>query len=175
MGWWKCNEHGGIDWDARTHSRVHGGLINALPGMDTIENFYNGDGPADAMYVPTAILKSWFTGRDPKPTTEQLTKLFIEKSFDNVFRHIDKNKLNELVDMTWKEIDAIYKEAWGRPAYPEERGYICSFSLSGADGRAKTPSEKRKDRAEWWSISKLDKTYINNFNEGKWPYWWHTS
>lgn len=45
MGWWKCNEHGGIDWDAPKH----GNLINAVPGRDTIENLYNGDVPADAM------------------------------------------------------------------------------------------------------------------------------
>lgn len=151
MGWWKCNEHGGIDF----HWRDGGGLINAIPGRDTIENLYNGDSPADAMYVPIAILKSWFIGRKPKPTTEQLTKLFTKKIFDNIFKHIEKDKLNILIDTIWKEIDAIYREAWGRPAYPEERGYICSFSFNGADG---------KDRAEWWKMSETDKTYANNFN-----------
>jgi hypothetical protein len=165
MGWWKCNEGGGIDWD-NAPTGHDGGLVNAIPNRDSTEDYYNGDAPADAMYIPIAILKSWFINRDPKPTTDQLTKLFTEKVFDNIFRHIERSKLEALIDATWKEIDAIYKEAWGRPAYPEERGYICSFSLGGADGHA-------KDRAEWWSISKLDQPYIENFNKGKWPHWWH--
>lgn len=176
MGWWKCNEGGGIDWENKPtgHPGEHS-LINAIPDRDSTEDYYNGDAPADAMYVPIAILKSWFINREPKPTKEQLTDLFIDKTIDNVFRHVEKNKLEELVDMTWKEIDAIYKEAWGRAAYPEERDYICAFSFGCANGsrNAKTPSEKRKDRSEWWTASKLDKTYIKNYNEGKWPNWWH--
>jgi hypothetical protein len=128
------------------------------------------------MYVPIAILKSLFLNREPKPTKDQLTELFTKKVVDNVFRHIEKAKLENLVDMTWKEIDAIYKEAWGRPAYPEERGFVCSFSFRCADGsrNAKTPSEKKRDHADWWKMRELDKTYARNFNEGKWPYWWHT-
>jgi len=178
MGWWKCNDDGGIDWQNKPtgHPGEHA-LINAIPDRDSTEDYYNGDALADAMYVPIAILKSWFIGREPKPTKEQLTKLFTDKVFDNVFRHIEEDKLNTLIDKTWKEIDAIYREAWGRPAYPEERGFICSFSFGCADGlrNSKTPSEKKKDRADWWKMRGTDKTHAKNFNEGKWPYWWHIS
>ena len=166
MGWWKCNEHGGIDWENKPtgHPGEHS-LINAIPDRDSAEDYYNGDAPADAMYVPAAILRSWFENREPKPTCEQLTKLFIEKHVDLIFRHISKDKLFKLVDKTWKEIDAIYIEAWGRPAYPEERAYICSFSFGGVN----------HSKYDWWKASKLDKDYIKNFNEWKWPYWWRTS
>jgi hypothetical protein len=169
MGWWKCNCNGGIDWQNKPtgHPGEHA-LINAIPDRDSTEDYYNGDAPADTMYVPIAILKSWFINREPKPIIEQLTKLFTEKVFDNVFKHIDKQKLNELIDMTWKEIDEIYKEAWNRPTYPEERVYICSFSFGGA---IKIPKLKR----DWWDIRKIDEGYIKEFNEGKRPYWWRTS
>jgi len=175
MGWWKCNENGGIDWANKPTGHPGNALINAIPDRDSVEDYYNGDAPADAMYVPIAILKSWFINRDPKPTAEQLTKLFIEKEVDLIFRHINKDELFKLIDATWKEIDAIYREAWGRPAYPEERGYICSFSFGCANGSrlAKTPSEKKKDRADWWAVRGIDQAYIKNFQEGKWPYWWH--
>lgn len=177
MGWWKCNEGGGIDWENKPtgHPGEHS-LINAIPDRDSAEDYYNGDAPADAMYFPIAIMKSWFINRTPKPTTEQLTKLFINKEVDPVFRHIKQSDLFKVVDATWKEIDAIYTEAWGRPAYPEERGYCCSFSFSGADSRAaKTPSARRAEIKDWWSLSGLDKDYIKKFTEGHLPSWWHTS
>ena len=157
MGWWKCNKAGGIDWH---FPRDPGQLINAIPGKDSSENYWNGDAPADAMYVPIAILKSWFINREPKPTKKQLINLFTEKVFDNIFRHIDKGKLFELVDMTWKRINAIYNEAWDRSAYPEEREYICLFSFGRAD----------ESRNNWWEISHLDKNYIKDYHEGKWPW-----
>lgn len=163
MGWWKCNEGGGIDFKNKPTGHG-GGLINAIPDRDSTEDYYNGDAPADAMYVPIAILKSWFINREPKPTRDQLTKLFTEKVFDNTFRHIEKTKLENLIDMTWKKIDAIYKEAWGRPAYLEERVYVCSFSFGGVDSKKKMPNLKR----DWWDICQLDQTYINNYNKGKW-------
>jgi hypothetical protein len=179
MGWWKCNEHGGIDWSTTPTGHSATSLINAIPGRDSIEDYYNGDAPADAMFVPTAILKYWFEGRTPKPTKDQLVKLFVDKEVDPIFEHIDRNKLFELIDITWKEIDAIYNETWGRPAYPEERYYICSFALGGADGwadrRNQTPSARKKDRKEWWGMRDTDRTYIDNYKQGKWPYWWHNS
>jgi hypothetical protein len=167
MGWWKCNEQGGIDWENKPtgHPGEHS-LINAIPDRDSKEDYYNGDAPADAMYVPQAILKSWFINREPKPTKDQLTKLFTEKVFDNIFRHIEKTKLESLIDMTWKEIDAIYKKAWGRATYPEERVLICSFSFGCVDSKKKMPTLK----SDWWDIRKLDQTYIKNYNDGKWPY-----
>ncbi len=183
MGWWKCNDHGGIDWSNKpTGHPGTTGLINAIPDRDSTEDYYNGDAPADAMYVPIAILKSWFQGREPKPTKNQLMDLFIEKKVDPIFKHIEKKKLDELIDITWKEIDEIYKEAWGRPAYPEERVFCCSFSFGGADGYAdrrqydgsvNKGAKQKKERKEWWELRKLEHDYIKNYEQGKWPYWWH--
>jgi len=171
MGWWKCNEHGGIDFKNKPSGNDGESLINAIPGRDTTEDYYNGDSPADAMYLPIAIIKSWFINRQPKPSKDQLVKLFTEKVTDNVFKHIDKDKLNKLVDITWREIDAIYNETWGRPPYPEEKYFVCSFSFGGADGwtdrRNSSPSERNKDRLDWWKLRAIEEDYIKNFNEDK--------
>lgn len=163
MGWWKCNENGGIDWENKpTGHPGEDTFINAFPKRDSKEDYYNGDAPADFMYIPTAILKSWFINREPKPTTQQLIKLFTEKVFDPIFRHIEQKKLNNLIDATWKGIDAIYQETWGRPTYPQERFYVCSFSFGGAD-RVKT------DWKDWWKIHDNDKKYIKDYETGWWP------
>lgn len=151
MGWWKCNCNGGIDWKNKPTGH-EGGLINAIPNRDSKEDYYNGDAPADAMGVAIANLKFWFQNREPKPTKDQLVKLFINKTYDRVFRHIEKSKLNKLIDETWKEIDAIYENAWGRPAYPEERFYVCSFSFGGADGYADRRDETPAEKDDWWTI-----------------------
>lgn len=158
MGWWLCNENGGINWGNKPSGHA-GGLINAIPGRDTTEDYYNGDAPADAMYVTTAVLKELF-GDNYKPTKEQLTNLFILKEYHEVFDFIDREKLEELISRTWEEIDKIYMEEWSRPAYKEERYYICQFSFGGAN----------RVNSDWWKISKNDRKYLANYKKGKWLY-----
>lgn len=35
MGWWKCNEYGGIDWDNPPPKGFGSSLINAIPTRDS--------------------------------------------------------------------------------------------------------------------------------------------
>ena len=52
MGWWKINspECGGIDHEnLPTGHDSDSKLLNAIPGRDSPEDHYNGDGPADTM------------------------------------------------------------------------------------------------------------------------------
>ena len=54
MGWWKCNDHGGIDWANKPTGHPGNALINAIPDRDSTEDYYNGDAPADAEHeAPT--------------------------------------------------------------------------------------------------------------------------
>ena len=48
MGWWRinCVEKGGLGPKPSGSERE---LLNALPGKDSAEDFYNGDEPADVM------------------------------------------------------------------------------------------------------------------------------
>ena len=69
MGWWKINCAGGIS-ESRPPSGADGSLLNAVPGRDTIEDHYGGDGPADIMQAAIdeiSVLweKTW--GRSPYP------------------------------------------------------------------------------------------------------------
>jgi hypothetical protein len=165
MGWWKCNCNGGIDFKNKPSGHSGGTLINAIPGRDTTEDYYNGDPPADTMFFPTAVLKDWFKDK-PKPTVEQLTALFTEKSFDPIFDHIPRSQLEKLIDATWKEIDAVYWETWNRPTYPEERAFICKFSFGGAN---------RPKLRDFWNVRPIDKQNADNYRAGKLPYSWRTS
>lgn len=127
MGWWKCNEKGGIAWG--TPPSGHPGensLINAIPGRDTTEDYYNGDQPADAMDHSIAKLASAFKNKD-KPNYEECLDLFLNESIAPIFSSVGKAWLLQLVTSTWAEIDDIYKECWNRPLYKEEKTYICKF------------------------------------------------
>ncbi len=162
MGWWKCNDNGGIDWNAPKH----GTLVNAMKG-DSPENYYNGDSPADAMCIPEAVIKSWFTDKEPKPNLDQIVQMLTEDKFDdNLFKHIPTSAIEKLKKSLWKEIDEIYKEAWNRPAYPEERILVCRFALGWAGGKS-----KRKD----WKMDSRERQMVADYDAGKFPYWWRTA
>jgi hypothetical protein len=153
MGWWKSNCNGGIDSDNLPTGHQCGSLRNAIPNRDSTEDYYNGDAVADLMYIPIAFLKKWFKNIEPKPSTEQLTELFTQNKFDGVFSVLnpeETEKLKTLIQKTWEQIDEEYKAAWGRPAYPEERVYVCKFSFGGAD-RADNPKWPN-----WWDLRPND-------------------
>jgi hypothetical protein len=126
MGWWKCNEKGGIAWDNLPSG--HPGetaLINAIPGRDTTEDYYNGDQPADIMDRSIAKLASALKNKE-KPDYDQCLELFLKNVIPPSLV-VDREWLMQLVASTWKEIEGVYKECWDRPPYNEEKSYICKF------------------------------------------------
>lgn len=163
MGWWKCNDNGGIDWGAKPE---HGTLLNAIPGEATTENYYNGDSPADAMAVPEAIIKSWFVDRPIKPTYDQMVNLIADNGVDEIFNHVPSSKIETLVKAVKKEIDAIYIEAWNRPPYMEERVLVCRFTFGWVN---------HKFSGRDWEMSQREKKLVQEYEEGKFPYWWRTA
>lgn len=78
MGWWKINETGGIDWDEMPSGNDDTtGLVNAIPGRDTLEDHYNGDEPADVMERALSELDAIYQrvwGR--KPYVEEIDAAF---------------------------------------------------------------------------------------------------
>lgn len=76
MGWWRinCAEKGGLGPKPSGSKRE---LLNALPGTDSAEDFYNGDEPADAMQdaidkITDIYQRTW--KRPPAP--EELEAVF---------------------------------------------------------------------------------------------------
>jgi len=73
MGWWKIDsvESGGISHELPSgHPRDGKTVRNAIPGRDTPEDLYNGDGPADILgaalkRIDTVYQETW--GRHAKP------------------------------------------------------------------------------------------------------------
>ena len=133
MGWWKINspERGGIDRTFQSGS----GLLNAIPGKHTTENFYNGDGPADAMgsAVITAFGIMGITLPKPRSVDKvtainrhELLELFLERRVPVRFRDKESSLLAVILEV-WRDIDLEYQEDWGRLPCEEERLAVCSF------------------------------------------------
>jgi len=83
MGWWKIDsvEDGSIDLLHECPTNPE--LVNAVPGKETEDAEYNGDGPAD------------------------------------------------LMGPVLRKIDEQYRDAWKRPAKPDELRAVFNFCLKG--------------------------------------------
>lgn len=136
MGWWKINSprRGQID---RSHD-TGGRLLNAVPGRDTAENHYNGDGPADSMgeaadkvlgVVGIAVPKPGSGAKVEGISKRECLDLFLERTAPARFAR-QGDELLEVVSDVWEDIDEQYQEEWERPPYPEEREGICNFVLN---------------------------------------------
>lgn len=152
MGWWKCNENGGVNFDEMPTGHQENDLNNAVPGRDTTEDFYNGDGPADIMFIPTAMIKKWFEYIDNKPTTDQIINLFAKNQYDEVFDAIDRKQLDVLIKKTWEQVEKEYLDTWNRLPYPEEKVYVCKFSFGYFE----------------WKIRPIEKIWMENYENGGW-------
>lgn len=68
MGWWRMDkETGGISCK-RPSGAGENGLVNAVPGRDTIEDHYGGDQPADRMGEAIHAIRKLYQekwGREP--------------------------------------------------------------------------------------------------------------
>lgn len=72
MGWWKMNCQGGISAERPTGAGECS-LVNAIPGRDTTEDHYGGDGPADIMDAAIAnIIKEYQEEWGRPPYIEEL-------------------------------------------------------------------------------------------------------
>ena len=111
MGWWKISgPAGGIDW---THN-ASTGCVTAIPGKDSTENYYNGDGPADEMTQLLDFL------------AKRVGKRFVRKI---VVGGKSTPEIEKAVKSTWERIELLCVEAFGRQPYPEEREAIINFCL----------------------------------------------
>lgn len=77
MGWWQINnESGCIDFSSADKS----GLLNKYPGEDSIDELYNGDGPADLFDSALgSILKGKNADRIASVLIRDITKEYEEE------------------------------------------------------------------------------------------------
>jgi hypothetical protein len=136
MGWWKINNvrQGQIDGSHVTGSR----LLNAVPGRETRENYYNGDGPSDSLGDAVDQILAILGLTIPKPGSkdviqgiaqQELLDLLLRRTVPAQFvQHA--SALLKAVDDLWADVDEQYQEDWERNPYPEEREAICNFVLN---------------------------------------------
>jgi hypothetical protein len=113
MGWWKIEspETGGIDFDHDTGSS----LVNAISGRDSIENYYNGDEPANLMDEARASLASL-----------QLS-LLADEVRSAFFLGKGNTYAVEVFATARKRISEVYLRDWGREPYDEEWKAVFNF------------------------------------------------
>lgn len=121
MGWWKINDElGGID---PTHEGP-GGLWNAIGGLSSPENHYNGDEPSD--YMADAV-ESVLAALNATPTVAQLHALFFEHRNDGLKRRKPLADLITLVEIGWGKVTEAYHQEWKRVPYVEEKEAVFNF------------------------------------------------
>lgn len=159
MGWWKIRsvDSGGIDWDWKKGNR----LVNAIPGSDSPDFYYNGDGPADILGLAVRRIEVEFAEElKLKPTREDFVYLFLDfpafigsvinhceeegaslmcGRYDGEFPPFTKHKKTHVVEkisnLAMKalfDLTKEYQRTWNRGPYPEEIQGALNFVL-GSD------------------------------------------
>lgn len=115
MGWWHIKEGScGIDWNFKS------GLVNALPGNDSVENHYGGDKPADILAVMFDTITETVGHLPPE---HEIAAAFFYGNGDP--------KVVELCEKAKAKMHLAYQEQWGRSAYPEEIQAMFQFAAGG--------------------------------------------
>ena len=164
MGWWKIKNvaTGQIDWTSPVVAplpdeppfedeelkkawdedrKLGGGFINAIPGKSTIENYYNGDGPADLITFALNRVEVLLSFEGQNVTKKVLEPLFFDgtgyKSAEYIQQDISWDSFKKaiqqsddiqiIVGLTWLIIRKEYKEAWKREPYDEELRAVFNF------------------------------------------------
>jgi hypothetical protein len=136
MGWYRIDpKTGRPDHAARSKLSTPGfGILNAIPGVDDdSEAYYLEDLVCDSAALMTEQLRRFLNDNKLQcPPVEQLLALFLDGVVPPSFTAADPQQLaglrQELVEM-WQDIDADYRDAWGRPARREERWAACGEYL----------------------------------------------
>lgn len=135
MGWWKINnvDSGAID---HTVPRKYGELLNARAD-DSPENYYNGDGPADAIDIALKDilmlcgLEVYSRDRISKIKLSEMKTLFFNRLAVGFLQNVPLNDLLDVVDQAWRNHAACYVEMWKRAPYEEEKTATFNFCLKG--------------------------------------------
>lgn len=94
MGWWKIDSvgKGQIDMPAK---QGEGEPLNAIPGVHTADDLYNGDGPADILGVCCDRIAEMYKaawGRSPKKSELQAVLNFVVNPFIDDDGYYRRNK-----------------------------------------------------------------------------------
>jgi hypothetical protein len=90
MGWWQINsvECGGINWGhkAPTNSK----MVNAVPGHETKDEMYNGDGPADIMGAALKKIDEEYRAAWERPAKKEELMAVFNFCLNGMFRGKEK-------------------------------------------------------------------------------------
>jgi hypothetical protein len=159
MGWWKMDPlTGGINIDEKPtgHPGDHA-LINAIPGRDSVEDYYGGDDPADTFGQYLGIMRQWFA-KNTKPKFAEILGAFTSKEFSPAFLTVPQRDLLRLVEGARAHVNACYLRQWERNMYDEEWVGVITFCCRMLD---------EPDHAEYWLVRPYDLEAMRAFNQGE--------
>lgn len=117
MGWWKVRN--------RPLPKPTKGFrcINAIPGKDHVEDYYNGDGPCDWIFFTTEdLVETLGVGHKydlhKYCSLQDYKNLFLSEKIPAVFK--DFPKVKKIAKKSKNGIIKCYQESWKRNPYREE-------------------------------------------------------
>jgi len=90
MGWWKIKdvESGQIDGSHKCPTNPQ--LVNAIPGCETEDALYNGDGPADLMSPVLNKINKQYEEAWKRPARPEELQAVFNFCFNGMMRRIEK-------------------------------------------------------------------------------------
>jgi hypothetical protein len=135
MGWWRIDPETGMPAEgarSKLSRPPEFVLLNAVPGVDDeAEAYYLGDGPWD-MAAAAANDVGQLLGAAPRPSDDELRRLFLERVLPAALAGLDSrsaDRLLQVVDEMWKDVDGCYEDDWERPARPAEKKWVCEYAV----------------------------------------------
>jgi hypothetical protein len=126
MGWWKIDtvESGGIDLQLGLNRGY--GLNNAMPGVDSVEHHYNGNGPADACGVWMDEVSEALRKIGIMPRRTLLQSLWLDGPVADL-PYYHRVVLDRGTKHARDAVENMYRSAWNRPPYEEELLAVFNF------------------------------------------------
>jgi hypothetical protein len=139
MGWWPIDpETGECVKDARSKlSRPpEFVLVNAVPGVDDSEaTHYLGDGALDMAYSTSCEIQELLASTQPPtqlPPKVEAMKLLMDRVLPPSLTGLKvetADRLLQMVDELWVDVDDCYQFDWDRAARPAERKWVCEYAV----------------------------------------------
>ena len=123
-------------------------LLGGEKVPDTFSHFL-GDGPLDMAYLLSGEIKDLFANTQPPtplPTKAEATKLFMDRVLPPSLSGLGAEtteRLLQLVDETWADVDDCYEFDWDPAARPAERKWVCEYAVQ----RLTEPGPVERDEA----------------------------
>jgi hypothetical protein len=137
MGWWRIDPDTGkpLKKGRSKLSRPPDFVVlNAVPGVDdSADAHYLGDGAWDMVDDTVRQVKE-LIGEAPRLSEDEARRLFMDRVIPPSLVGLGPEaaqRLLQIVEMMWADLDDCYDWDWGRPPRPAEKKWLCESAVEG--------------------------------------------